>query len=203
MIGLVALILAVELGAGFGDASAEVESMGEESMIVDLRVEVDGSPDSVVAHLALPDEDEIMLPMVVREEGIYGVTTEVKPANYVVVFEVLGDPGTESEPVTLGELGVDFSSNAGTTEPEPEEEVSASTQQWLWLGVALGAASLSALAFWVLGGRDEPTTDAEAETDGIEDGPGSRTVETTEIEDGGGSRPVEPAGVAEEQSSGP
>ena len=29
--------------------------------------------------------------------------------------------------------------------------MSAGTQQWLWLGVALGAASLSALAFWVLG----------------------------------------------------
>jgi hypothetical protein len=57
---------------------------------------------------------------------------------------------------------VDFSSSAGTTEPE-EEPISASTQQWLWLGVALGAASLSALAFWVLGGRDEPARTDEAE----------------------------------------
>jgi hypothetical protein len=31
------------------------------------------------------------------------------------------------------------------------------------LGVALGAASLSALAFWVLGGRDQPATDGEPE----------------------------------------
>jgi hypothetical protein len=158
----VALLFAVELGAGFGTATATVESIDDESMVVDLRVEIDGAPDSVVAHLALPDEETITIPMLVREEGVYGVTTEVKPANYMVVFEVIGDEGGESDPVTLGELGVDFSSSAGTTEPE-EEPISASTQQWLWLGVALGAASLSALAFWVLGGRDEPARTDEAE----------------------------------------
>jgi hypothetical protein len=156
------LLFAVELGAGFGTATATVESIDDESMVVDLRVEIDGAPDSVVAHLALPDEETITIPMLVREEGVYGVTTEVKPANYMVVFEVIGDEGGESDPVTLGELGVDFSSSAGTTEPE-EEPISASTQQWLWLGVALGAASLSALAFWVLGGRDEPARTDEAE----------------------------------------
>jgi hypothetical protein len=110
----------------------------------------------------LPDEETITIPMLVREEGVYGVTTEIKPANYMVVFEVIGDQGAESDPVTLGQLGVDFSSSAGTTEPE-EEPISASTQQWLWLGVALGAASLSALAFWVLGGRDEPARTEEEE----------------------------------------
>jgi hypothetical protein len=158
-----AILLAIELGAGFGSATATVESRGEESMVVDLRVEVEGSPDSVVAHLSLPDEETITIPMLVRGEGVYGVTTEVKPANYVVVFEVIGDPGAESDPVTLGELGVDFSSNAATTQPDEDTAISASTQQWLWLGVALGAASLSALAFWVLGGRDQPATDGEPE----------------------------------------
>jgi hypothetical protein len=168
-----AVLLAVELGAGFGSASATVETSNAESMVVDLRVEVEGSPDSVVAHLALPDEDTITIPMVIREEGLYGVTTEVKPANYVVVFEVIGEPGAESDPVTLGQLGVDFSNQPGTTEPE-ETPISASTRQWLWLGVALGAASLSALAFWVLGGRDgreievDEVVEADAEADAVE-----------------------------------
>jgi hypothetical protein len=140
--------------------------MGAESMVVDLRVEVEGSPDSVVAHLALPEEDTITIPMLVREEGVYGVTTEVKPANYTVVFEVIGDPGAESNPVTLGELGVDFSTSPGTTEPEEEPGTSPATQQWLWLGIALAAASLSALAFWVLGGRDGADVDeATGETE--------------------------------------
>jgi hypothetical protein len=168
-----AILFAVELGAGFGTATATVESTSEESMVVDLRVEVDGAPDSVVAHLALPDEQTITIPMLVREEGVYGVTTEVKPANYTVVFEVIGDPGAESDPVTLGELGVDFSSSTGTTEPE-EEPISSATEQWLWLGVALGAASLSALAFWVLGGRDE--AHAEDEADEIAEAPRSEPV---------------------------
>jgi hypothetical protein len=158
-----AILLAVGLGAGFGTATATVESMSEESMVIDLRVEVEGAPDSVVAHLTLPEEDTITIPMLVREAGVYGVTTEIKPANYVVVFEVIGDPGAESNPVSLGELGVDFSSSQGTIPPDEETPISSSTQQWLWLGVALGAASLSALAFWVLGGRDEPTPAGDPE----------------------------------------
>ena len=90
-----------------------------------------------------------------------------------VVFEVIGEPGAESDPVTLGQLGVDFSNQPGTTEPE-ETPISASTRQWLWLGVALGAASLSALAFWVLGGRDgreievDEVVEADAEADAVE-----------------------------------
>ncbi len=184
-----AILLAVELGAGFGNAAANVESMGEESMVIDLRVEVDGAPESVVAHLALPDEDTITIPMVLREDGVYGVTTEVKPANYVVVFEVIGDPGAESGPVSLGELGVDFSSSVPPTEPE-ETAISASTNQWLWLGVALGAASLSALAFWVLGGRDEHVVD---DSHGEE-------AEPTRVEALGAS---EAHHASEEQSKGP
>jgi hypothetical protein len=188
-----AVLLAVELGAGFGSAAATVETMGEESMVIDLRVEVDGSPDSVVAHLSLPDEDTITLPMLVREEGVYGVTTEVKPANYVVVFEVIGDPGAESIPASLGELGVDFSSNEGTTQPEEDTAISAPTQQWLWLGVALGAASLSALAFWVLGGRDEAVIADDLEEGAVAD----------DLEEGAEPPQAEAAEAVEEPSQGP
>ena len=81
-----AILFLVELGAGFGTATATVESMGDESMVIDLRVEVDGTPDSVVAHLALPAEDTITIPMLPRQDGVYGVTTEVKPACTVSVI---------------------------------------------------------------------------------------------------------------------
>ena len=170
MIRLAAVLLfAVEVGTGFGTASASVDSMTEESMIIDVRVEVETSADSVVVHLALPDEDPITLPMLERDDGAYGVTTEVKPANYIVMFEAIGDPGAESDQVSLTDLGVDLSSTSGTTSTTVSEELSAGTQQWLWLGIALGAASLSALAFWVLGGRDrdeesdEPKVEAQAD----------------------------------------
>jgi hypothetical protein len=166
------VLLAVELGAGFGTATASVVSMTDQSMIIDLRVEVDASADSVVVHLALSDEDTVTIPMVPRDDGTYGVTTEVKPANYIVIFEAIGDPGAESDAVSLTDLGLDLSSGSDTTETTAIEEVSAGTQQWLWLGVALGAASLSALAFWVLGGRDDEDPGEGAEPEQLEVAPG-------------------------------
>jgi hypothetical protein len=160
MIRLAAVILAaVELGAGFGDASATVESLSDESMVVDMRVEVTVEADVVVAHFALPDEDQITIPLLLREDGTYGVTTELKPADYQVVFEAVGDPGAQSEPVALSDLGADLGTSGGTD----DEGTSKQTSQWLWLGVALGAASLSALAFWVLGARDDKDEDEDEE----------------------------------------
>jgi hypothetical protein len=172
----VVALLAVELGAGFGPATATVVSTTDESMIVDLHVEVVGPADSVVVHLALADEDPITLPMVPRDDGSYGVTTEVKVADYQVVFETLGESGIQSDPVAISDLGVDLSSEPGaapTTTEVPER--SPGTQRWLWLGVALGAASLSALAFWVLGDRDDP----EDDIDDLEESPPSSSKEET------------------------
>ena len=153
MIRLAALVLAaVEIGAGFGDASATVVSTSEESMVIEIHVEVTNEADVVVAHFALPDEDQITTPLLLREDGTYGVTTALKPADYQVVFEAIGDPGALSEPVTLSDLGANVGALGGTG---GDADGSSQSNQWLWLGVALGAASLSALAFWVLGARDD------------------------------------------------
>ncbi|MGH8871591.1 MAG: hypothetical protein ACRDWS_06435 [Acidimicrobiia bacterium] len=172
MIRFAALFLfAVELGAGFGAATATVVSASEQSMIVDLRVEVAVSADSVVVHLALPEEDTVTIPMVPRDDGTYGVTTEIKPADYVVVFEALGNPGALSEPVSLTVIGVDLGPDPLSPETTESEVRSPGTQRWLWLGVALGAASLSVLAFWVLGGRDEGDGDEEVDGDRAQSAP--------------------------------
>jgi hypothetical protein len=154
------VILAVELGGGFGAATAAVVSSDDDSAIVEIEVEFGGGADTVVAHLSLPGEETIVLPLLPRDNGVYGVTTELKLADYSVVFEVVGATGTQSEPVTLSDLGADLASEdgvTGTTETENGEDPE--TRRWLWLGVALGAASLSVLAFWVLGGREEPEAD--------------------------------------------
>ncbi|HEX6145950.1 MAG TPA: hypothetical protein VF083_04175 [Acidimicrobiia bacterium] len=157
MVKLAALaFFAVELGAGFGAATATVVSTTDESMVVDFHVEVEASADSVVLHLTLAGEDPIRVPMVERDDESFGVTTEVKAANYRVVFEALGDPGAQSSPVSLIELGAELPGGSDSPDTTESEERSPGTQRWLWLGVALGAASLSALAFWVLGDRDEP-----------------------------------------------
>jgi hypothetical protein len=159
MIRIAALVLfAVELGAGFGTATATVVSTTEQSLVVEMHVEVDESADTVVAHLSLPGEETDTIPLLPRDDGTYGVTTEIKAADFLVVFEAVGDDGVQSDPVTLSDLGVDLGPTASTATTDPDQQ-SPATRRWLWLGVALGAASLSALAFWVLGGREEPDAD--------------------------------------------
>jgi hypothetical protein len=123
-----------------------------------MHVEVDESADTVVAHLSLPGEETDTIPLLPRDDGAYGVTTEIKAADYLVVFEAIGESAAQSDPVTLSDLGVDLGSDASSPTTEPDEQ-SPATRRWLWLGVALGAASLSALAFWVLGGREQKDAD--------------------------------------------
>jgi hypothetical protein len=146
------LIAALILGGVFGTASATVESMGEGTMLLDLSVEVQTSADAVVAHLTF-DEDEVdTLPLLDRGDGTYGIRTELEAKNYVVVFEVIGDEAASSGPVSLTQLGADLGPDAEvTTTTTRDESLSRESKQLLWLSVALGAASLSLLAFWVLG----------------------------------------------------
>jgi hypothetical protein len=157
-----ALIAAVVLGGVFGSATATVDSMGDDVMVVDLAVEVIGSADTVVAHLEFDGDAPLTLPLLDRGDGTFGITTELEPKNYVVVFEVIGEE--PSPPFLLTQMGVDLgpgSAAATTTEPD-DGGLSAQSKSSLWLAVALGAASLSALAFWVLGGRDRETTASES-----------------------------------------
>lgn len=151
------LLAAVEIGAGFGDASARTVEMREGSVVVEIEVEVTGTAQAVVAHLVTAAQEEITMPLVNRGGPIFGVVTELAPKDYAVVFEILGGDGSMSTPVTLTDLGADLGSGAGSEAPlgpEGGEGLSPDTQNWGWLALALGAASLSALAFWALGGRE-------------------------------------------------
>ena len=161
-----ALIAAVLIGGLLGSASATVEEMTSEMMVISIDVEVLASAESVAAHLSFDDEQVATLPLIDRGEGLYGIRAELEPKNYVVVFEVIGDESGQSNPVTLTQLGADLGPESGPTTTDPDEEgMAPETRRWLWLAVALAAASLSALAFWVLGGRDaeleEQTSDEE------------------------------------------
>jgi hypothetical protein len=158
------LLAAIEIGGGFGEASAEVISLTDESMEIVVEVEVQESADAVVAHFALSGEEPVTLPLLSRGGSIYGIVTELRPANYQVVFETLGDEPSQSEPVTLTALGADITGSAGSTTTTTEGGFSAATRGWGWLAVAFGAASLAALAFWVLGGgNDRRRADPEPE----------------------------------------
>lgn len=159
-----ALVAAVLIGGLFGSASATVEEMDSEMMVVSIDVEVMTTAESVAAHLSFDDEQVATLPLIDRGEGLYGIRAELEPKNYVVVFEVVGEESGQSDPVTLTQLGADLGPEAGPGTTAPEDEgMATETRRWLWLAVALAAASLSALAFWVLGGRDEETEEQRSD----------------------------------------
>lgn len=150
--------MAMDLGTGFGAATATVVSTNGESVVIEIHVVVSGDADAVVAHLTLPGDPDFAIPMLSVGGGGYQVTTEVKRANYSVVFETLGGAGLRSEPATLQGLGVDTQPLVNTTIGD-DEGYSSRTTGWMWLAIAFAAASLATLAFWVLGGRDEPDDD--------------------------------------------
>lgn len=164
------LIAAVVLGGIFGSASATVESVTEDAMMVEIEVEVSGAPETVVAHMSF-EEERFTLPLLDRGDSVFGLHTELERKNYMVVFEVVDEDAASSEPISLQEMGADLSlaNGATTTTTESAEGLSQESQRLLWLAIALGAASLSLLAFWVLGDRGEddepPRDDTEADVE--------------------------------------
>ena len=163
----VALLAAVQLGGGFGEASAEVDEVAAQSMVINLEVEVATSADAVVAHLAFDNDQTVTIPLLDRGGGVFGVRTEVEPKNYLVVFEAIGSPGALSGAVSLAELGADLPGpvvpTPGRVQSDDDGGLSAGTERIGWLALALGAASLSAFAFWALGDR-RSGEDAEDES---------------------------------------
>ena len=160
-----ALVLSVELGGAFGSASATVESLNDAAMLVDIEVEVSVSAQAVVVHLTFEDDPKLALPLLDRGDGVFGIRTELKPKNYIVVFEAVGAEDPLSRPVSLVELGADLNIDVPGVLPTVEEDsgLSPGAMRFGWLALALGAASLSALAFWVLGGRDNSTDTEDTE----------------------------------------
>jgi hypothetical protein len=150
------LLAAVLLGGVFGSATATIESIDGDLMMLSIEVEVSGSPDTVIAHLTFEDDQALILPLLDRGDGTFGLRTELEPKNYFVVFEVFGEGTETSDPVSLAQMGAEFGPRSGgTTTTMPEDELSDESRRALWLAVALGAGSLSLLAVWVLGSRDE------------------------------------------------
>lgn len=153
---LALVVLAVNLGGSFGEATGATVTLGPQTMLVDLEVEVLVAAQSVAAHLSLEGE-EMVVPLLHRGEGVYGIRTELPRKDYVVVFEVLAERSVLSSPTTLSSLGVQLTVVSDTTVPADEDDdgFSRGTRSWGWLALALGAASLSTLALWALGGRRE------------------------------------------------
>jgi hypothetical protein len=150
------LVASIVLGGVFGTATATVESIDDGVMVISIEVEVSTAAESVVAHLSFEDEPVLTLPLLDRGDGTFGLRTELEPRNYFVVFETVDAEPNTSEPVSLTEMGADLGPEPSSpTTTLAEDELSPASRQLLWLAVALAAASLSLLAFWVLGSRDD------------------------------------------------
>ena len=158
------VLLAVGIGGGFVSAAAEVTEASGAQMTVDLEVEASAPVETVVAHLTLPGEPELVIPLLSRGDDKFGTVVQLEIADYQVVFEAPGSGLELSDPHSLSSLGARFSAAMAPIEGENEDGGERNNAMG-WLALALAAASLSALAFWALGGEDssspDPGTDEE------------------------------------------
>ena len=119
---------------------------------------------SVVAHVIEPGGRQQTFALRERSSGRYGGVFEVGRIDLVVVFEALDGAGTQSDPVRLTDIGLDRALLGAlpVAPPTTASGVSSQTRVWGWLGLAMGAASLAALALWALPDKGEPATSDES-----------------------------------------
>lgn len=170
------LLMTLQVGGGF---SAAAEATVIDRSTVEIAVEVSTEAgSSVVVHAVDPGGEQRTVAMLEVTPGVYRTRFTTRPLDLVVVFEHL-ESGAQSDPVRLTALGVapDLVGVVGAPTAQPDNEGSG----WGWLAIALGAASLSALAFWTLGDRRPvPAEDpAPGTVEALDTGAGEFTDEST------------------------
>jgi hypothetical protein len=152
----------VELGGVFGRAVASATSQSSDTIQLDLGVEADEDA-AVVAHLIEPGGTQVTIPLSSRGIGVFGISTEVRKTDYLVVFEALqGSLASQSQPFRLTDLGVDPALVGVLAVPTTDdEEFSDTTRQWGWAGLGLAAAALTLVALWALPDRRRRAREAE------------------------------------------
>lgn len=150
------LLLAIDAGPGFGDATVSGRELSATRMELNLEIEVPGGG-PVVAHLLDPGGVQETVALVEREPGVYGGFVELRRIDWVVVFEALGVGSVESRPLRISEMGLDPAllgrspGVTGTTRVIAEP----STRGYGWLAVGAGAAAFGVLLLAVAFRRDE------------------------------------------------
>lgn len=142
----------VDLGGVFGTARASATDLDSETMRLNIEVEADPTA-VIVAHLIEPGGGQDTIPLVSRSSGVFGITTDVRKFDYVVVFELLGELSAQSQPVRLTQLGVDPVVLGAVPGSPGSDDDSSTARLWGWAGLGLGAAALAALAYWALPDR--------------------------------------------------
>lgn len=176
----------VELGGVFGRAVASATSLSSDTIQLDLEVEADEDA-ALVAHLIEAGGTQETIPLSSRGNGVFGIRTEVRKTDYLVVFEALeGSLASQSQPFRLTDLGVDPALVGVLTVPTiDDDEISDSTRQWGWAGLGLAAAALTLVALWALPDRRRRAREAERVDDDLPPPEGDNSVAPT-------STPAEP-----------
>lgn len=156
MLMVIALMLTAEVGAGFSGAEATIIDRTADSIVVEVIVaRVDDGP--VVAHLTLPGEEGVTVPMAVTDDGTRRAAPEIRPGNWSVIFEAVNE-GILSERTDLVALGIDPVDIGGGATPKSDSSASDVTEEpleaaALWAGVGAGVLA-AALAMLLLTRKD-------------------------------------------------
>ncbi|MGH9168308.1 MAG: hypothetical protein ACRD02_10850 [Acidimicrobiia bacterium] len=158
MTWLLALLASITLSPPFGEATASARPLPEGRLEIEIEIEVDGRPTTVVAHLMNPGGEARAVALAPRGPGRFGGMAEIDPVNLAVVFEALYLHGVSelSEATTLQAMGVDFEALRPSLPAQTSGRgLSPATKQWGWAGVAFGAVALALLALWTVGEPSE------------------------------------------------
>jgi hypothetical protein len=136
----------------------------------------------LVAHLIEPGGTQETIPLSSRGTGVFGIRTEVRKTDYLVVFEALeGSLASQSQPFRLTDLGVDPALvGVLTLPPSEEEEISEATRQWGWAGLGLAAAALTLVALWALPDRRRRAREAGETVEDADDVAPPSAAETSQ-----------------------
>lgn len=147
----------VALQAGLGTATADGVQI--DAGTLEITLEVVAPPESVVAvHLLEPGGADRTVAMTETSAGRFRTVFETAPIDLVTVFELVGEPGVQSDPLTLTDLGLDPTLLGRL--PEAPGALDTLSPPWGWLGLSLGLASLALVAIWFLmRGRRSPDPD--------------------------------------------
>lgn len=144
------LLLAIDAGSGFGEATVVGRELSASRMELNLEVEVPGGG-PVVAHLLDPGGVQETLALVERRPGVFGGFVEVRRLDWVVVFEALGAGSVESRPLRISEMGLDPAllgrSPGVTATTRVAAEPAAAGYGWLAVGTGAAALGVLLLAF--------------------------------------------------------
>jgi hypothetical protein len=176
---LLVLLLSVTLQAPFVEAGARMLGSPAQRTI-DVTVEVEGSPTTVMARITDATGEIASVAMVPRGGGSYGQVIRLEDWEDVAIsFEYISAEGesTTSSASSLSTLGIDVPGASPPVTASPEEDGRGSgLSPWILVAIASVLGALVVAGFWSTGGlgdvvRSRPADWTYAASAGLPDEP--------------------------------